>query len=213
MRIFDSHEIEQMERRYRGNFVNSLSGYKSANLIGTTNQHGQLNLAIVSSVFHLGANPALIGFIHRPTTVERHTYENIMETGVYTINAVSAGFISQAHQTSARYERHESEFERCQLTPEFINEFQAPFVKESPIVMGVELMEAQRIQHNETHLMIGKIVHVRITDDKILHTDGAMNIVDMRLACVVGLDGYTVPETYQRYSYAKPDEEIKQLYP
>jgi flavin reductase (DIM6/NTAB) family NADH-FMN oxidoreductase RutF len=213
MRTFDSQDIEQMERRYRGNFVNSLSGYKSANLIGTTNQHGQHNLAIVSSVFHLGANPALIGFIHRPTTVERHTYENILETGVYTINAVSSDYIAQAHQTSARYERHESEFEQCHFTPEFIAEFQAPFVKESPLVMGVELIEAQPIQHNETHLMIGKIIHVRIADEKLLHPDGAMNIVDMRLACVAGLDGYAVPESYQRFSYAKPDEALQQFYP
>ena len=66
-------------------FINSLSGYKSANLVGTADHQGRHNLAIVSSVVHLGAQPPLVGMIMRPDVVERHTLANIRETGWYTL--------------------------------------------------------------------------------------------------------------------------------
>jgi len=88
MKIFDQKDIENLHHLYRINLINSCSGYKSANLIGTQSKDGQTNLAVFSSVMHLGSNPPLIGFILRPDNVPRHTYENIMETGVYTVNHV-----------------------------------------------------------------------------------------------------------------------------
>jgi flavin reductase (DIM6/NTAB) family NADH-FMN oxidoreductase RutF len=88
----------------------------------------KLNTAIVSSVVHLGANPALIGYVSRPNTVERHTVENIKETKFYTINHIHESFIKQAHQTSARYGKDVSEFDAVGLSAEFIDNFHAPFV-------------------------------------------------------------------------------------
>ncbi|HBF47730.1 MAG TPA: flavin oxidoreductase, partial [Shewanella frigidimarina] len=44
-------------------------------------------------------------------SVPRHTFENIMQTGLYTINHVNQSIYEQAHQTSARYDKDESEFE------------------------------------------------------------------------------------------------------
>ena len=59
---YDSHSIAMMEPKTRARFINSLSGFKSANLIGTTDKAGNENLAIVSSVFHLGAHPPLMWY-------------------------------------------------------------------------------------------------------------------------------------------------------
>ncbi len=70
-------DLAKLDKRYRANFFNTLTGFKSANLIGTYDENDKENLAIFNSVIHLGANPPLMGFILRPTTVERHTYENI----------------------------------------------------------------------------------------------------------------------------------------
>ena len=56
-------DIRQLEKRHRANLINSITGVKSANLIGTRNKEGNTNLSIVSSVVHLGSNPALIGYI------------------------------------------------------------------------------------------------------------------------------------------------------
>ncbi|CAD7816239.1 hypothetical protein CHRY9390_03129 [Chryseobacterium aquaeductus] len=78
---FTNQQIADLEERKRTAMINSLSGFKSLNLIGTINKIGQTNLAIFNSVMHIGANPALMGFICRPDSVERDTLENIKQTG------------------------------------------------------------------------------------------------------------------------------------
>lgn len=110
-------KIEKMEREYRRNLINSISGYKSANLIGSCDAEGQNNLAIFSSVVHIGANPAYMGIVIRPKTVPRHTYNNIKETQYFTINAIQKHFFGKAHQTSANYPASLSEFNEAGLTP------------------------------------------------------------------------------------------------
>ncbi|MEM6687604.1 MAG: flavin oxidoreductase, partial [Bacteroidota bacterium] len=46
-------DIDTMEKLYRINLINSCSGYKSANLIGTKSTDGFTNVAVFSSVTHL----------------------------------------------------------------------------------------------------------------------------------------------------------------
>ena len=135
---FSSSDIISMETRKRAAFMNSLSGFKSASLIGTIDNNNNTNLAIFSSVIHLGSNPPLVGFINRPDTVDRHTFENILATNFFTINFICKSIFKQAHQTSARYPKDISEFEATGLTTEYINEFKAPFVKESQIKYSLE---------------------------------------------------------------------------
>ena len=64
---YTKKDIAEMDRIQRIKYINSVSGIKPANLIGTISGGGQTNLAIFSSVFHLGSDPALLGFITRPT--------------------------------------------------------------------------------------------------------------------------------------------------
>ena len=107
---FTYNEIMQFEQRFRAMFINSIGGFKSVVLIGSKNKARQTNLAIFNSLVHLGANPPLVGFIIRPDSVERHTLNNIIETGVFTINHIRQSFFINAHQTSARYPKEISEF-------------------------------------------------------------------------------------------------------
>lgn len=130
-------QIMNMEKQERVHFANSLGGFKSIGLIGTQNKIGQTNLAIVDSILHIGSNPPLFGMIFRPGAVERHTLENILETGFYTINHINENIFKQAHQTSARYNREISEFEVTGLNPEYKNDFLAPFVKESHVQLAM----------------------------------------------------------------------------
>jgi flavin reductase (DIM6/NTAB) family NADH-FMN oxidoreductase RutF len=208
---FTFNDIMAMDQRYRGLFVNSLSGYKSANLIGTVDSKGNTNLSIVSSVVHIGANPPLIAFIQRPVSVDRHTYDNIIETGFYTINAVSESFIPAAHQTSARYEKHQSEFDFCGLTPEFKADFPAPFVAESPLQLGVKFVQEIDIELNGTKMIIGRIEQVSIANDSFISDDGAIDIAQLKIATVSSLDGYAIPNSIERYAYAKPENSPTKL--
>ena len=109
---FNEEDIENLEKVYRINLINSCSGYKSANLIGSVSNDGINNLAIFSSITHLGSNPPLLGFFLRPTEIiPRHTYLNIKENLYYTINSVQLEFADKAHHTSAKYDREISEFD------------------------------------------------------------------------------------------------------
>ena len=79
-------------------------------------------MAVFSSVTHLGSNPPLLGVIFRPVNdVPRNTYENIKETGQFTINHIDASIINDAHHTSAKYDKDVSEFDITCLEEEYKN--------------------------------------------------------------------------------------------
>jgi len=200
--VFSSEQIKSMDQRYRAHFVNSLSGYKSANVIGTQNQSGQSNACIVSSVIHLGADPALIAFINRPHTVERNTLENIYATGVYTINHVNVDIFADAHHTSARYPADVSEFDQTGLR-EYRTEFGAPFVEQSRIRMAVEFREKKDIELNGTVMIIGEIVEVHVAEH-LIEIDGKIDVTQAQSVAVSGLDEYHTAVSLGRLAYAKP---------
>ena len=102
MTYFSESDIQNLEHLYKINLINSCSGYKSANLIGSKSEDGIENVAVFSSVTHIGSSPAMLGFFLRPTTVIRNTYENIKTTGYYTINHIHKSITKDAHHTSAK---------------------------------------------------------------------------------------------------------------
>ncbi len=203
--------IQKMDRNYRRDLINSISGFKSANLIGTQHPKGSSNLAIFNSVHHIGANPPLLGFILRPTTVARHTYENIRENnGFYTINQVTIPMIRQAHQTSAKFEEDVSEFEACGFTPEYLEDFPAPFVKECFLKIGLKLEEEHLIQANNTRLIVGKVHHL-IFPAEAVSSNGFLNLEAIQAVAMRGLDTYYQAARICRLSYARPGQELSDL--
>jgi flavin reductase (DIM6/NTAB) family NADH-FMN oxidoreductase RutF len=207
---FDLEALMGLEGRYRANLINKAAGYKAANLIGTRSASGQENLAVFNSVVHIGANPPFLGFILRPTTVERHTYENISESGVYTINQITGRIHQQAHMTSARFPRDVSEFRACGLTASYLEGFGAPFVAESAIKMGLTLEEDLPIGCNGTRLVIGKVRHL-IVPEGAIGDDGDLQLEALDTAAIGGLDTYYLGTKLGRYAYARPGEDLKKL--
>ena len=168
-------ELDVMEERYRARLINSLSGFKSSNLIGTIDGEGKTNLCIISSAFHLGAYPPLIGFIIRPDISPRHTLSNLRANKVCTLNHVNQDILDKAHQTSARYAENESEFNATKLTEEFIEGHIAPFVAESRVKLGLEMLREIKLEENGTHFIISKIKTISVPKDT-LQTDGFIDI-------------------------------------
>ncbi len=196
-------DIENLERVKRLNIINSVTGIKPANLIGTVASGGQSNLAIFSSVVHLGSNPALIGFILRPRgEVPRHTYENLIATGCYTINHVHRDFIRQAHETSAKFDRSVSEFVQCGFTEEYIDGFDAPFVKESHLKLGLTFVEEIPIPANGTSLIIGQIQHI-IIPDEVVAENGYIDLETLNDVGISGLNRYYGLERIGEFPYAR----------
>lgn len=205
-----SDQISEMEKQYRISLINGLVGYKPLNLLGTANTDGVTNLCLVSSVFHLGANPPLIGIVIRPEREHNDTLRNIKAIGEYSLNNVLPEWYMQAHQTSAAYPSGVSEFDICGFKKQYVTGFKAPFVTQSTIRIGLELRDMIDMEVNGTTIVIGEIVHI-LTDDGILASDGNIDHVKAETMTVAGLDAYFLPQAIGRLSYAKPGKEPTEL--
>jgi flavin reductase (DIM6/NTAB) family NADH-FMN oxidoreductase RutF len=150
----------------------------------------------------LGADPALIGFVNRPREAAPHTLKNIEATGFYTINHIHSDWVDKAHQTSAKYPEGVSEFDSCGFTEEYIDGFNAPFVKESVIKYGMKLIEIIPIKHNNTFFVIGEVVMVEVPKELIAE-DGFIEADKANSCCSLGIDGYYSTELIARLPYAK----------
>ncbi|MCS6968350.1 MAG: flavin reductase [Cytophagales bacterium] len=208
LKRFCSQDFEQMERHYRTNLINSLSGFKSVSLVGTQNKAGITNLAIFSQVFHVGANPALMGILVRPDSVRRDTLANILETGWFTLNHIRAEFFRQAHQTAARYDI--SEFEAVGLTPIYSHLVKAPYVAESCVRIGLSFAQRHDLTINGTILIIGKVEEIFAPLDCISQ-DGYLDIEKAGTITCSSLDSYHTTQRLARLSYPKPNQPLKEI--
>ncbi|MEZ4886570.1 MAG: flavin reductase [Chitinophagales bacterium] len=196
-------DIQNTPRIKRLNIINSITGVKPANLIGSISNDGQTNLAIFSSVIHLGSNPALLGFISRPSgDVRRHTHENIIANGFYTINHVHPHFIEKAHYTSVKFEAEESEFKKCQLTEECLFDFKAPFVKESRLKIGMKFLEEIPIKANNTILVVGEVQHI-VVQEEAVDKKGHIDLNQLDSVGISGLNSYYRLEKLAQLPYAR----------
>jgi len=199
-----SADFIAMSDRYRATLVNSVSGFKPANLVGTSDRSGNTNLAIMSSVVHLGSHPPLLALVVRPNQAQRHTLDNILDCEHYTINHVSHAFIQAAHQTAARYPKEQSEFSATGLSEAWVDGFDAPFVQQATIRLGLALREHQALTINGTHLVIGEITLAFLPDDCV-SPDGSINLAAAGTVALSGLDFYHRTQPEVRMAYAKPD--------
>ena len=200
---FSKENIDNLDKIYRLNLINSCTGYKSANLLGTVDSDGNTNVAVFSSITHLGSNPAMLGYILRPTTVPRNTYKNIKETGFFTVNHIISDIISDAHHTSAKYPEEISEFDKTNLEPEFLDGFVAPFVKSSKIKLACKYLNEYSIKENDTILVVASIEGLYV-EKEILQEDGWLRLDHAKTVAINGLDGYAETKLIERFEYARP---------
>ncbi|TVQ23877.1 MAG: flavin reductase family protein [Spirochaetaceae bacterium] len=210
MKSFSAEDIAGMEKIPRLNLINSCTGYKSANLIGTIHVDGTPNVAVFSSVTHLGSNPPMLGFVVRPTSVPRDTYANLRRTGSFTVNHIRADMIADAHMTSARFEEGASEFDYTSLTAVFEDGIDVPFVAGSPVRLLCRYMNEYAIEENNTILIVATIERIDC-DPELLHDDMWLQLDRGDVVSVSGVDAYALPRTIDRFSYAKPGQPLRSL--
>lgn len=202
---FNKEDIQQLDKKYRLNLINSISGIKPANLIGTRSKDKLDNLAIFSSVFHLGSNPAQFGLIIRPQSkTPRDTYANIQETKYYTINHVAESFIKKAHYTSAKLNKEDSEFDVMKIEREFIDGFHAPFVKKSKVKIGLKKSDNILLPNGCT-LIIGNVELVVFPENSINEL-GQIDLESYSCAGISGLNTYYGLKKLNSYPYVRNDE-------
>ena len=198
---FNNNRIKDLDRLYRINLINSITGPKSANLIATISSNKVRNLAIFSSVVHLGSDPALIGFFVRPVkNAIRDTYSNIIDTRLYTINHINSSIINESHMTSGKFPSDISEFEKCKLNEVYLNNFKVPFVKESYIKFGMELHEINDIKSNNSKLIIGSIKEI-VIDKNYVDSDGTIDLEKSNSVSVGGVNTYYVLNKVKKLPY------------
>lgn len=203
MKCFNHKDINSLDKIYRINLINSCSGFKSANLLGTISTKDITNVAVFSSVTHLGSNPPTLGFILRPTTVPRNTYQNIKDLGYFTINHIWEDIIEDAHHTSAKYPDDISEFDMTNLEPEFKGEYKAPFVKNAPVQMSMKFIEEIYVPSNDVMLVVAQIQELYV-ENELLQNDGLINLSKGNIATINGLDTYAIPKFKKQLSYERP---------
>ena len=201
-------EMLMMDKIKRLNLINSCTGYKSANLIGTKSVDDIENVAVFSSITHLGSKPAMLGFIVRPTTVPRDTYKNIKETGFFTVNHISADIIADAHQTSAGYDDKTSEFDVTNLEAEYKTGINFPFVKNAPVQLLCKYLNEYHIVENDTIHIIASIENV-FYNENMENSDGWLQLDKADVVAINGLDGYCLPRLIDRFEYARVGVPIK----
>ena len=207
---FNQHDIAAMPSQRRAALINSLSGFKSANLVGTVDDNGHTNLAIMSSVVHLGSHPPLLALIIRPGGTERHTLTNIISTGCFSLNHITEPMVASAHQTAARYEQNISEFDAAGFTPQWLDGFRAPLVSEARVKLAMELREHQKLEINGTHMVIAEVVMADIHNGGLLG-DGSLDLGFCDTVALSGLDTYHRTVPVKRMAYAKPDLPPREL--
>ena len=205
MQFFNQQDIHNLDKIYRINLINSCSGFKSANLLGTISTKGITNVAVFSSVTHLGSNPPTLGFILRPTTVPRNTHKNLKDIGYFTINHIWEEVIEDAHHTSAKYPDDVSEFDMTNFEPEFKGNFKAPFVKNAPVQMSMKFIEEIYVPSNDVMLVVAQIQELYVKDE-LLQNDGLINLSLGNIATINGLDTYAIPKFKKQLTYQRPKE-------
>jgi flavin reductase (DIM6/NTAB) family NADH-FMN oxidoreductase RutF len=210
--VFNNQELEQMEGTQRAMLINSLPGYKPAMLVGTRSEEGFANLAIISSHFHLGSNPPLLGLILRPTsdTSERHTLKNALASRCWTLNSFSLEQADMAHQTSAPYPSDISEFDACAFGVEQKPEGSAPYVEGALLQIGCSLREHIPLSINGTHMLVGEVVHLAFPSTA-QRWDGGLDLACLNLTTISGLDTYSTPPAGIRFASAHTDHKPRRL--
>ena len=179
-------------RREFAAWFNTLEGLRSAVVIGTTSPRGVHNAAVFSSLTHVGARPPHLGFVMRPLTVERHTYDNLRASGFYTVNHLPAPLTEAAHNTSGKFAAGVSEFEACGLTP-LPADGKAPYVAEATVSMLLEFVEEHHIAANDTVFVVGAVREIRVP---------RLASFDARKADWQAMEGVVVSGLYDYYTVA-----------
>ena len=201
--FFEEDDIFNLDKVKRLKLINSITGVKPANLIGTKNSDGITNLAIFSSIVHLGSNPPLISFVTRTSKeVNRNTLANILSTNFFTINQIQKSFVKNAHYTSAKFNASTSEFQMCKLDEEYINNFYAPFVKQSNLKIGLELKEIIKITSNDSTLVVGEIKQIT-TKKEYLKDDFMFDLEKSGAIAIGGLNEYFTIENIANFPYVR----------
>lgn len=159
-------------------------------LVATRDSEGRDNLSPFSFFNAFGANPPVV--VISPSYrgkdgTSKHTFENMRDTGEFTISAVTHAMVEQISLASSDYDRGVDEFIKAGFTKYASETVAPPGVAESPFIM-----ECRLLRHVDTggrpgagNLMIGEVLRFHIAEEVF---DG--EVIDPRKLDLVARMGY-----------------------
>ncbi len=137
--------------------------------VTTRSADGIVNLSPFSFFNAFGANPPVVAFspaFRGSDGSSKHTYENILETGEFTISTVSYSMVEQMSLSSADWPREVDEFDVTGLTPTPSTVVSPPGVAESPMFMECTLMHHLSLGDGPAsgNLLVGEVKMFHIKD-------------------------------------------------
>lgn len=199
------------DRRYRANFFNSLSGFRSVGLLTTFSPENVAGAAVFSQVLHVGANPPQMGFLFRPPGPNHHALAHLRAAGAFAFH-VMAGDRDMAlavHQCAAAYPEGTSELEAVGFTWRAWPEVHAPIVDQALVQIGLVPVEEHALG-NGTILVVGEIR--RVEAPRLARgDDGYWDLAGAGALTTNGLDAYHHATPLVRATYAVPDGPARPL--
>lgn len=160
--------------------------------VGTRSLVGRDNLAPFSFFMGVSAEPPSLAIsVSRARDGQRkHTSQNILDTGVFTVSAVELPDLDRMHATSADWP--DSEFEAVGVAAAPGAQVNAPWVATARAAMECRLLHHAVI--GTTDLIVGQIVGFHL--DEAIRKNGGIDRDTFAAVARMGGDGYTTLGTF-----------------
>lgn len=163
MMQYSASKINQLDSSSRVHLTQSFIGHSSTFLLGYNDENNAAKIQTCKGILSLQPEEALLGILVRITDKEEIDCFSAQQH--LSLNAVQNTFLEKAHLANFFHD-----FDACKLTPETISSFDCPFVKESQLKAGLEIIQQTPISETNSILLSCKIRSVVLPDDKIDET-------------------------------------------
>lgn len=172
--------------------------------IGTKGRDGSLNLSPYSFFNAVSDRPKIVMF---SSSGRKDTLRNVSETGVFSVNYVSADLVAAMNASSIAVPYGTDEFALAGLTPVMGRLVDAPFVGEAYAVLECRVTEIHTLKTNDgtdsdSHAVFGQVVAIHI-DERVIR-DGRFDVALARPVTRLGYMDYAEVQPVFELQRPKP---------
>ncbi|SSC66590.1 flavin reductase family protein [Ciceribacter selenitireducens] len=158
--------------------------------IGTKGRDGSLNLSPYSFFNAVSDRPKIVMF---SSSGRKDTLRNATETGVFSVNYVSADLVAAMNASSIAVPYGTDEFALAGLTPVMGRLVEAPFVGEAYAVLECRVTEIHTLKtidgtDSDSHAVFGQVVAIHL-DERVIR-DGRFDVALARPVTRLGYMDY-----------------------
>jgi flavin reductase (DIM6/NTAB) family NADH-FMN oxidoreductase RutF len=161
---------------------------------------GVENIAPYSQWQNLTFDPPMVMFSANqyPDGRRKDTVVNAEETGWFVWNMATYDLREAVNVSAMALPPHESEFDRLTVTREYADNAPVPMVRESPVKFECRYLSTHRLKGNSPvgsiDIVFARVEKIHI-DDKVIRSDGRLDIKAIRPIARLGYFNYTVVDT------------------